>query len=232
MRKVIGVGAVLLLAGAVMAPANAAPSADLAPVAVVQTVAVEADPVAVLDFESPAVATVAAPEPDPVVVAPVAVEPAPVAPVEPTQAPEPVAVPVTAETVGGTVTETETETPATPEVVPEVIPEPTTPAEPTPEPEVIPEPETPEVVQVQEGDAYAYNEWDPAFYEYNLDPATGQPFTGEYVGTVYAKSLDYFAGRTDVVVKQQEGVTYHPDMNPMSTNVLYVFHLFAAAPTE
>lgn len=231
MRKVIGVGAVLLLAGAVMAPANAAQSADLAPVAVVQTVAVEADPVAVLDFESPAVATVAAPEPEPVAVVPVAVEPAPVAPVEPVRTPEPVVVPVTVETVGGTVTETET--PATPEVVPEVIPEPTPPAEPTPEPEVVPEPETPEVVQVQEGDAYAYSEWDPAFYEYNIDPATGQPFAGEYVGTVYAKSLDYFAGRTDVVVKEQPGVTFHPDMNPMGTNVLYVYHLFTAvAPAE
>lgn len=230
MRKIIGVGAVLLLAGAVMAPANAAPVATDVRAGVVSTVAVVAPADAALSFESPVVGTVAAPVAE---VVPVTAEAPVVAPVAPVQAPAVEVAPVAAEAptvrtaeAGGTVEEQETETPV--EVVPPVVePEPV-PTE--PEPVIVPEPEptTPEVVEVQEGDAYAYSEWDPAFYEYNIDPATGQPFAGEYVGTVYAKSLAYFAGRTDVVVKEQPGVTFHPDMNPMGTNVLYVYHLWTA----
>lgn len=227
MRKVIGVGAVLLLAGAVMAPANAATVSDLAPVAVVQTVAVEADPVAVVDFESPAVATVAAPEPvAEAVVVPVAAESAPVAPVEPTQTPEPVEAPVAVETVGGTVTETETETPA--EVVPVVVEPAPEPTEPEP---VVPTPEpTEEVPLVNEGDLYVYNEFDPAFWQYDVNLATGEKYAGNYVGTFYARDKAFFTGTYDLDnIRQQPGVEFHPDMNPLGTEVFYVFHVWSGS---
>lgn len=137
MLKVLGVASVLALAGVAATPAYADRPTDIQPVSVTQTVGTLADPLAVVAFESPAVSTVAAPEPAAVeaVAEPVAVAPvAPVAPVvasteaEAVEAPaQTVAVPVApaqtpSEPVGGTVTEPE------PEVVPEAeatVPTPT-----------------------------------------------------------------------------------------------------------
>lgn len=225
MRKIVGVGAALLLAGAFVAPASAAPAtpATVAPVAVVATVPVEADPVAVVDFESPVVATVAAPEPEVVTVAPVA----------PVVAVAPATKPATVQPVntGGTVTATETEPQTEPEVVaPEVVAPVATPEVPAtePEPEPVPTPEpTEEAPLVLEGDAYAYSEYDPAFWEYNLNPETGEPYEGSYIGTYWARSIDYFAGRTDVEIRLQPGVHRTVDGNPMSSEYLYVFHLWS-----
>ena len=230
MRKVIGVGAVLLLAGAVMAPANAAQSADLAPVAVVQTVAVEADPVAVVDFESPTVIAVAAPVVEAETVGPVAVAnpvaETPTVPVEPVQAPStPVVEDAPTVKTGGTVTETETETPV--EVVPEVPAAPE-PEQTEPEP-VVPTPEpTEEVPLVLEGDRYTYNEFDPAFWQYDVNLTTGEKYAGSYVGTFYARDKAFFTGTYDLDnIRQQPGVEFHPDMNPLGTDVFYVFHVWS-----
>ena len=164
MRKAIGtVAAMLAVAGAIAAPANAASApVGVEAVAVPVTVAVEADAGAVLSYDSPSVATVAAPEPEPVAVVAPEVVAAPVVPVA--------SVPVN---TGGTVTE-QLQQAAT------VAPEAEAPAPaPAPEAQAVPAPSPSEGSEVQVTPEEVYS---PEYLEGVSFQQEGELYMGSYWG--------------------------------------------------
>lgn len=220
MLKVLGVASVLALAGVAATPAYADRPTDIQPVSVTQTVSTVADPLAVVAFESPAVTTVAAPEPE-AVTEPVAVVPvAPVAPVvasteaEAVEAPaEAVAVPVApaqtatpSEPVGGTVTE------------PEAAPEVTAPAE-TPAPEVTEESEVQSPITTTDS---------PEYIEGMSFLRPGEVYGGSYVGD---SSAWVAAGNRVVVSPTIRKVD--PEQGPLgpTQDVFHVYAQIGNAPT-
>jgi hypothetical protein len=222
MRKILGVGAVLLLAGALAAPANAAPVAADIPSAVAFTVAVEASPDAVVDFESPVVATEAAPEP---VVEPVAPVEQPVLFPVPVEAVAPTTEPVAAET-GGTVEEPTVEPAPVVEEPPAATVEPTPVVEPAPVEVVAPTPTTEESevqspITVTDSPEYAEGR------EYLLP---GETYKGSYVGDSSA-----WIAEGDRVVVSPTIRKVDPEVGPLG-KTLDVFHVYSkadeVAPTE
>lgn len=173
MRKAIGaVAAMLVVAGAVAAPANAVAPASVETVASPVTVAVEADALAVLSYDSPTVATVAAPEPEPVVYV----------------APEPVVAPVASVPVntGGTVTEQPSQpvetapvTPVATEPEPAPVVAPAAPVAPAVAAEPVPTPTASEGSEVQVTPEEVYS---PEYLEGVSFQQEGEIYGGSYWG--------------------------------------------------
>lgn len=202
MRKAIGaVAAMLVVAGAVAAPANAVAPASVETVASPVTVAVEADAMAVLSYDSPTVATVAAPEP----------EPEPVAYV----APEPVVAPVAAQPVntGGTVAEQPEQTVETAPVAPVVAPE--APAAAT---EPVPTPTASEGSEVQVTPEEVYS---PEYLEGVSFQQEGELYMGSYWGDTQPW-IDY--GNRVVV---SPTIRKADPNNPLGPTV-DIFHVYAS----
>ena len=211
MRKAIGaVAAMLVVAGAVAAPANAVAPASVETVASPVTVAVEADAMAVLSYDSPTVATVAAPEP----------EPEPVAYV----APEPVVAPVASKPVntGGTVAEQPEQPVATAPVAPaEASPEPApvvAPAAPAAATEPVPTPTASEGSEVQVTPEEVYS---PEYLE-------GVSFQQEgelYMGSYYGDPQPWINSGNRVVVSPT--IRKADPNNPLGPTV-DIFHVYAS----